>query len=1302
MGSREHRRHPRLETRQLASVSAQGASVPCEIRNYCRAGLYLSFDDPRARDAISAWLPDTAVEVAFLAGEAGRQRPFRLAGTVAHASPAGLGLYVESIADDVLQALHAAGAEAPRPPTPDLGPQERQALQQECTSLFSNFLNLVLKDFFSKVGDKFAEAGDRVSGFLEQNRYRHGAQELIRQRSRIQEDFFAAIREHLQQLGPGGKRAEGEEASGELSLVDEGEFDDWLNLSSVVNQIESDVDLARCLSGFERRYGALIGSALDRRNNPFGPEAICRTFQGSTRGLDFSNPMRAVMYKVFGQTLAQHLPALCEQLERVLSTLDATLPPTKPAARQAKAPPSPPPESDQTTAGASGGKEQPKQDLAEIVEKLLGLSGQQPSGLNREAAEYSLERLMAALNRPRGAPAPAQAASFPAASGPEPPRPNLLPVADRLLRAAGRSEAAAVASWGAGAAPPEAGLGELLRVIDALPSVDWIGPSGPDGPPLSERISRSGPGLRIPLPYRQTLDATANLFGHAMAVSAGGSEIETLLKRLERPLLKLSLQDGRFLDNPDHPARQVVDLLEQYAIAADDQGRFFDAKLQRFLYLMVERVCAQADQDPGVYAAVRDNLARLLVPIRQTRRLRVARLQEACEGRDRIRQARARVGDALDARLAGREVAEVVLRLLDAGWRHYLVLLEMRAGIRSEEWGEALAVLDRLLSWLGPEPAAAADGTRQEAAGLMNRIERQLASVSADAAQLEAVMEALARALEAAGRDGHVLESVPYASSGRPAEARPGDDEEGRHHAELLQRLRVGDWWHFHQAGRWLPMQLIWLSQPAGHCAFASRSAIDKVELALADFSQRLRNGTVKDWGDQDRPLLERTEYAMLDEGRQLLQQRVIHDPVTGLLNRKGFLQRLGQASRQPRPDRAHMVSVIEFDQFRVIYHACGVEAGEALTRLLAREVQACVGPEGVVASFRDDTLALFLPNCSRSQGCGTVDSLLGRLKDYRYQHGEHSYSIGLNIGITEYAPALHSPEEAVRHADSACVAARAQGRNRMQVYEQDNLQLQTQESLIDWAGRIDSLLKGSGLYLRAQMVMPIGADPSLLPYYEILLGIAPEPGVEVKPMTFIPAVERLQRAHEVDLWVLRRVFDWIRENRAGFATMGGFSINLSALSLAHPDIIAFLRDTLPRDDIPADRITFEITETAAIESYAAAEEFMRQIRRYGCSFSLDDFGSGYTSYAHLKNLRTDSLKIDGSFVRDMANSPSDYAMVKSMHDIAHSLGMRSVAEYVESPQILAKLREIGVDYAQGYAIHKPCRIDQILPDAAD
>ncbi|MBN9429987.1 MAG: DUF1631 family protein, partial [Burkholderiales bacterium] len=774
----------------------------------------------------------------------------------------------------------------------------------------------------------------------------------------------------------------------------------------------------------------------------------------------------------------------------------------------------------------------------------------------------------------------------------------------------------------------------------------------------------------------------------ALVESGSGTDIQTLLGRLKRPLLELAQRDQSFLETADHPARQMVDLLEQYAIATDQDGRFVDAGLQRFLDRLVERIASRAGAEPRLFELAGSSLARMLVSLRRERRSRVAGLQQACEGRDRIRLARERVDEALASLLGGRQVPELLPRLLDAGWRQHLVLLEIRGGMGDADWQEAMSVLERLLQWLQPGYLPGAD-FRDESIALAGRVEVVLGAVDMDHSHLSAFLELLDLALGCVADGGEAHPQVLY-----PMPA--GAGAAGSMPATGHETLHLGGWWLVEHDGRAQPMQLVWHSRRSGHCLLVNRAASGKLEITLDEFAQRGQAGLIKPWSDQELPLLERLEFSLLDESRQALQQRANQDPVSGLLNRKGFVRSLNRFARKPGASTGHLVGVLEFDQLRIIYNACGVDAAERLIRKLVHEVQDSLGAQAVLSSFRNDTLGFVLPDTAMQAGRRAVEALLEQLGDFRFHHGEQSYSLGLNIGLTHYEPATTDAEEAVRQADAACIASKAAGRNRVQVYEQSSVSLRSHESLADWAGRIDHLLEGSGLSLRAQMVMPIGADAAALPYYEILLGIQAGPDMPVSPMSFVPAVERLNRSQELDLWVMRHVLHWVADNRRVFDAIGGFAINVSALSLASPEVIGFLREQLARPEVPASKLIFEITETAAIGSYGVAQEFMQQIRRYGCRFSLDDFGSGYTSYAHLKNLRTDSLKIDGSFVKDMVDSPSDYAMVKSMHEVARSLGMRTVAEYVETPMILAKLREIGVDYAQGYAIHKPCPIEEL------
>ncbi len=1307
--SKQQRRHARQATLQSARVRfGEGEAILSEIRDYCSNGLYVAFLEEKTPDAAIPALMGTRVQVAFAVDDSS---VFRLNGRVAHVSPGGVGVFVAVMPEGTLQALRTAGERLARSDFARTGtdptPQQAQALQLECTSLFRSFLDAVMQDFFQRAAECLSEAGQDEMSFLERSRYDYGAQELMQRRSRIEDDFFEAMRDRMQNVGPTAEASPGSLEQNKLALVDEAEFEDWLNLSAVIKPIERDI--APQLYAFEQRYSRLVGILIDRKNNPFGPEVIGRTFQGAIQGLDFSNPMRTALYKALGQAVSSHAPAFYPQLNQ---TLAALLPAEPSESVDGKSLPTAAPASAVGSEASSADSDKARIDLAEIADTLNTLYQQDQAGIAQtpESTEYSLDRILATLNQTRqraagGVPATPAARSVPRDGShlahPAAVRPEVLQVVDRLQQTARQLDGRRVpqlsgAQGGSGVALPEASLRDLLVALDGLPLANQAAPGMPSlTEQVDARIALAGEARRLAPGHRQILDTTSNLFARARTDFVPGSDVESLVKRLERPLLKLALQDTDFPNLPDHPARQVLNLIEQYAVAADDQGRIFDAKLQRFLYLLVDRVCSRADDDPGIFELVRDSLEKVLLPILQIRRTRVARLQEASEGRARIRTARTRVNAALEQRLAGREVPALLLRLLDAGWRQHLVLLEMREGAQGEAWDAGLAVLDRLFAWLGPD--ANVSRTVEASQALLSEIERTLATVNVDAQPLAAFIDDLGDRLADASSHSAAGPAMVRVPPGRLAAPQGEGDETQTAHRRLADRLRVGDWWDFSLDGGRVPMQFIWISQPPSSCAFANRSATNKLEFTLTELTRQIQGGLAKPGKDLDLPLIERSEHALFDETYQGLLQQAMHDPVTGLLNRKGFMQRLSQLALPEQADKAHAVGIIEFDQFRMVYNSCGVDAAEELTRGLASEVRAQIGPDAVLAALRDDTLAILLPNCNRAEGCPAVDKLLDHVKDYHFQHEQHSYSIGFNIGISEFAADQFSATEAIRRADSACITAKSQGRNRMQIYEQASQQLQSQESLMDWAGRLDSFLNDGGLHLRCQQVMPIGAGTPLLPYYEILLGIESEDGMEISPTHFIPAVEHLQRAHEVDIWVMRKVFEWIAANRSSFASVGGFAINLSATSLSNPEVMRYLQKVLPGSDFPTEKIIFEITESAAIESYGAAQDFIREIRRYGCKFSLDDFGSGFTSYAHLKNLRTDTLKIDGSFVKDMLQNSGDYAMVKSMNDIGHSLGLRTVAEYVESPMLLDALREIGVDYAQGYAIHRPCRLDELM-----
>jgi len=281
--------------------------------------------------------------------------------------------------------------------------------------------------------------------------------------------------------------------------------------------------------------------------------------------------------------------------------------------------------------------------------------------------------------------------------------------------------------------------------------------------------------------------------------------------------------------------------------------------------------------------------------------------------------------------------------------------------------------------------------------------------------------------------------------------------------------------------------------------------------------------------------------------------------------------------------------------------------------------------------------------------------------------------------------------------ADLACAAAKESGRNCLHVYQPDHPPLVLQRGEMRWAGRINQALEDGRFSLWFQPIMPLARGHDDGAHFEILLRMQDERGALVMPGEFLPAAERYHLAARVDRWVIANVFEWLAAHPAALAGLGLCALNLSAQSIGIPAMHEFIRAQVEHGRVPPHKICFEITETAAIADLVQATRFMQQLRALGCRFALDDFGAGFSSLNYLKQLPVDFLKIDGAFVRDMAHNSVDRAMVRSINDIGHVMGKQTIAEFVEDPDTLASLRELGVDYAQGYGLGRPAPLSAML-----
>lgn len=434
---------------------------------------------------------------------------------------------------------------------------------------------------------------------------------------------------------------------------------------------------------------------------------------------------------------------------------------------------------------------------------------------------------------------------------------------------------------------------------------------------------------------------------------------------------------------------------------------------------------------------------------------------------------------------------------------------------------------------------------------------------------------------------------------------------------------------------------------------------------------------------------------------RQLSYQAT-HDLLTGLFNRRAFEDQLREALHSAQGERReHALCYLDLDQFKVVNDTCGHIAGDEMLRQLAQLLQSRIREADVLARLGGDEFGVLLRYCTLEQARTVAEDLRRAVHKFRFMCEDHAFETGVSIGVVGINAHSQTVTEVQSAADIACYAAKDAGRNRIHIYVPDDRELQQRQGEMRWVSRIHKAMEEDRFILYCQPILPAEADSGLPPHYEILLRIRDEQGHEVPPMAFIPAAERYNLMPMIDRWVVCSVLRRVQHAPARLAD-AIWTINISGRSLGDEEFLAVVSDEIDRAGVPGERLCFEITETAAIANLRRASRFIQLLKAKGCKFALDDFGSGLSSFAYLKNLQVDYLKIDGGFVRDIAVDPIDRAMVQAINSVGHVMRIRTIAEFVENDDILRVLRELKVDYVQGYGIARPAPFESLLRDVTD
>jgi len=1306
----------------------RGRTWPCNIRDFAVGGMLLVGEAGSTRTLYSTGFnpqPGDVVHIHFSVPNAHSTQNFRISAEVARVVDNGLGVrFPDGLAARAFTALQefslrdaSGGVTDPRQSKGGLHPT---LIEADAAHVRRELRRLIERGLPQMLGGFFERARDELSIRARESRNREQQDVLLAAMRKLETEEWTVTRqtvadvlaqvEHSTDLRTlkARRASRGQSGGSELSLVATEDFEDWLLVADVISRAES--RFGEELHELGLRLGMVAPAWSEKDALPIGPTVLAVAFDDALAGLELDREARKYIFPCFRNILIAFLRKFYPVLRKLLAD-SGLFPPLEDLAmaasqrRQPAAVASPP-----AAVPVAEPQSPPAPPAGEFTQQFA-MPAAAIAAARAEAAAMEQQAARSALLQP------------PTAHRSRPGRGTLRPVGNvygaarelmHLQRGLpGPDGLPTEAPWSDEIHPaPETifGEAEILAALDRLAEQRQDeGERLPLRRQLAKELGLDGERSLAPQ-QRDAFEVVEGLLESIRDDDYLPHTFNNWVDQLEITYNKLAAENSDFLDTsqaPMHAALRLLDGLAELSGLAD-AGDGMEPSIQQ----PVDRLLAQVERDydggPAVFEHALEDLEPLVSRARRLFDGNLKRTVHQSEGTHRLVRARRAVLKELEVRLTGRRVPELLLKLLNPGWRNLLVHSHLRHGVDSPEWRRQLELVDNLVNALdGDTPG------EEQIKALMHEVAEGLESIAFEPGRRRPLLDGLRASLSGERTAGAEIAldsaSAPHLLGLSGAMEDDGaapdsiNDEAGlKAWARWLERARdldVGSWLSEQEDdGRSRVLTVAWIGERHSAFALTNRRGVKVHDCDLGEMVARLHDGRFTIVDEIDQPLTERASQRMLQNMHNQLAYQATHDALTGLMNRKEYERRVEQAVVHAEAlGSEHVVLFFDLDQFKVINNTSGHDAGDELLRALVPALRHELrGVRASMARLGGDEFGILLERCSHEDGLELAQRLRRSVADFRFDWAEREYALTTSIGFVAFRNDGRSAPTLLQQADAACYAAKDGGRNRVQVFEVTDERLAARQGVMEWVSEVDRVLKEGRIRLTAQRIAPIGNHdaPS---HYEFLMTVLSTEGKPMPPMDFITAAETYGRMPAVDRWVVAHALEWMAENPGWLSSIQGMSINLSGTSLNDEGFLEYVLETLEQSGVPPAQVTFEITETATIASMEGARRFMQRLREVGCTFSLDDFGTGLASYSYLRNLEVDYVKIDGIFVKDMVDNPADFAVVKSVNEIAHFMGKQTIAEFVESDAILERLREIGVDYAQGWGIERPKPLADLL-----
>jgi len=804
------------------------------------------------------------------------------------------------------------------------------------------------------------------------------------------------------------------------------------------------------------------------------------------------------------------------------------------------------------------------------------------------------------------------------------------------------------------------------------------------------------------------LDLVDNLFSTIKSQLDVTQDLKPALGDLHIPLAKLALMDPHFFLDRGHPARVMLDKLAQLSTSANFPNKALESRITE----IVNQIVTGYGDDSSVFDSALVKIDKLVTQQERALSRNVERVVRIEEGQEKLHKARQAVDKVIATKIKTAHSPRILVDLVENGLRDLLVLTHVKEGPHSRGWKEHLKTLDQLTLWLSEQEQGDANDEMMtqrglEAGTLIDMIEQQIATGLPTNVSHQSVLDEL-RDIVSGEREVEFTDCTDGAgeAGAEPAQVRAKIEDLPRLRRWVMrvEQIEKGTWLTYRdKSGQKVRMQLAWVSAERDRFIFVNERGQKVADISNIQLARQLSRGMQPPAPADRLSVVDKSLYQTLEHVQKTLSFARNHDSLTKLINRVTFLDQMGRALRHAQQKHSnHAVLYLNVDQFKLVNEVYDRVHGDQVLLEFARLLAQLHGKKSSSARIESDSFAVLLLDRDMDQAMQVAEKIRRDIEASSVDiEGE---KIGFTVSIGVVPIREHSPEvgQILNTARTTMHLAKERGRNRVVKYEEDQSTASTYtQDKLQVKRDLEQAVATERFVLQAQPIVQtrISGDVVELPHYELLLGLANKNGTLSSPQDFILSAERYGFMTLVDRWVVKEAFSWVSRLMDAQKVIPSLSINLSGTSVTDDSFMDYLFEQISEYGVGTSRICFEITETGTISNLVKAADFVRAFRNIGCKFSIDDFGTGLASHNYLRELPVDYVKIDGSFVTNIHKNRNDYAIARSINDLAHFLGQETIAESVENDEIVTKLREIGVDYLQGWGVGRPKRLADVAED---